>query len=64
MTTICYKLNTPITFNKGKTYNDTFLEMYVFNKNEAQKICDELNATATDRVYFVDEQELFDTTGN
>lgn len=58
--TICYKLNTPITFNGGISYHDTFLECYV-NEENAQTKCDELNATATDRIYFIDQQEKFDT---
>lgn len=66
-TTICYKLNTPIIYNEGTEWEkscDTFLECYCVNTELAHKKVAELNATATDRVYFVDAQEMFDTTGN
>lgn len=63
MTTICYKLNTPIIYNAGTSYEqqeDTFLECMIYaTKEQAQVTCDKLNLTATDRVYFVDEQEPF-----
>lgn len=60
-TVICYKLDTPIIYNEGTKWEkscDTFLECYVRgDKDFAQKKCDELNASATDRIYFLDEQE-------
>ena len=65
-TTICYKLNTPIIYNKGTKWEkscDTFLERYA-NPKTAQAEVDELNRAATDRVYFVDAQEPFDTWGD
>ena len=58
--TICYKLNTPIFYNKGTKYEtscDIFLECYSYSKEAAQRECDKLNVTATDRIYFVSEQE-------
>ena len=61
-TVICYKLNEPVYYNKGTKYEkteDTFLKCYVYGDNAkevAQAKCDELNATVTDRVYFVSEQ--------
>lgn len=65
-TTICYKLNTPIIYNKGTKWEkscDTFLERYA-NFQTAQAEVDELNKTATDRVYFVDAQEPLDAQGD
>mgnify|MGYP004550050979 FL=1 len=68
MRTICYKLDTPIIYNKGTKYEkhlDTFLETYISGTDEEIKaIIHEMNQKAKDRVYFMDEQPMFDTTGN
>lgn len=59
---VCYKLHEPVIYNKGTKYEkscDTFLECYSYSKEAAQEKCNELNETATDRVYFVSEQEEF-----
>lgn len=58
--TICYTLHTPVVYNKGTKYeksHDTFLECYCANKEMAKIECDKLNKSATDRIYFVSEQE-------
>lgn len=68
MTTICYKLNTPVVYNKGtrfETTEDTFLHCYMRGtREEVQCVVDTLNVDAIDRKYFVDEQEGFDTMGD
>lgn len=68
MTTICYKLNTPVVYNKGtrfETTEDTFLHCYMRGTHEeVQRVVDTLNTEVNDRVYFVDEQEVFDTMGD
>jgi hypothetical protein len=62
-TVICYRLHEPVIYNKGTKYEKvhyTFLHCYVSGKNareNAQAECDELNKTATDRVYYVSEQK-------
>lgn len=62
MNTICYKLDTPVVYNKGTKWEsseDTFLECYVRGTREdAEALCVEKNLTATNRVYFVDQQEI------
>ena len=59
--TICFKLNTPIIYNEGTEWEkreDTFLEKYIFGDEEfALNELNKLNATATDRVYFLKEQK-------
>ena len=67
--TICYKVNTPITFN-GKDWHDTFLAYYTYKndeeaKKEAELLTKEMpkilptGAPAPDDVkyYFVHKQE-------
>ena len=68
MTTICYKTSNPIVYNA-----DTFLAYYTCKtREEVQKEVDEINTTkpkklwngelakCDERIYFVDEQELFE----
>lgn len=68
MTTICYKTSKPAVYN-----TDTFLAYYTYKtREEAQKEVDEINTTkpeklwngelakCNERIYFVDEQELFE----
>jgi len=68
MRTICYKLNTPVVYNKGtewETTCDTFLECYISGTDEEiQKRIEKMNKEVNDRVYFMDEQEMFDTRGD
>ena len=76
MITICYKTSKPIVYNAGTKYEsiiNTFLAYYTYKtREEAQKEVDEINTTkpeklwngelakCDERIYFVDEQELFE----
>lgn len=60
-TTICYRLNNPFVFNEGtkweKRHSDFLLYYWYRTKEEAEAKVAELNAEATDRVYYVSEQK-------